>query len=172
MIDDIYKLFRNPPVVDDVYQAFQNGNLLGSFGDFLGGRPVAYFTQPMMFTLPQAGGSGSTTEVLAFRVWMEPFTLTLDPNVGGLRTVPLLGEVGAVAANYKLRWLKNVLTHADYLILAPVFVLLALGAFSLTLERVLDLVRNSASAAAIATAAQNFGQEDDISVIAITRTAA
>jgi serine phosphatase RsbU (regulator of sigma subunit) len=39
-------------------------------------------------------------------------------------------------------------------------------------ERVLDLLRNSASAAAIAAAAQNFGQEDDISVISITRTAA
>jgi serine phosphatase RsbU (regulator of sigma subunit) len=39
-------------------------------------------------------------------------------------------------------------------------------------ERVLDLLHNSASAAAIATAAQNFGQEDDISVISITRTAA
>jgi serine phosphatase RsbU (regulator of sigma subunit) len=39
-------------------------------------------------------------------------------------------------------------------------------------ERVLDLVRNSPSAAAIATAAQNFGQEDDISVISIIRTAA
>ena len=39
-------------------------------------------------------------------------------------------------------------------------------------ERVHDLLRDSASAAAIATAAQNFGQEDDISVISITRTAA
>jgi serine phosphatase RsbU (regulator of sigma subunit) len=39
-------------------------------------------------------------------------------------------------------------------------------------ERVLDLLSNFASAAAIATAAQNFGQEDDISVISITRTAA
>jgi serine phosphatase RsbU (regulator of sigma subunit) len=39
-------------------------------------------------------------------------------------------------------------------------------------ERVLDLVRNSPSAAAIATVAQNFGQEDDISVISIIRTAA
>jgi len=37
-------------------------------------------------------------------------------------------------------------------------------------ERVLALARNSATAAAIATAAQNFGQEDDISVISITRT--
>jgi serine phosphatase RsbU (regulator of sigma subunit) len=39
-------------------------------------------------------------------------------------------------------------------------------------ERVLDLIRNSPSAAAIATVAQNFGQEDDISVISIIRTAA
>jgi serine phosphatase RsbU (regulator of sigma subunit) len=39
-------------------------------------------------------------------------------------------------------------------------------------ERILDLLRNSASAATIAAAAQTFGQEDDISVIAITRTAA
>jgi len=38
--------------------------------------------------------------------------------------------------------------------------------------RALDLVRNSASAAAIATAAQKFGQEDDISVISVTRIAA
>jgi serine phosphatase RsbU (regulator of sigma subunit) len=39
-------------------------------------------------------------------------------------------------------------------------------------ERVLDLVRNSPSAAVIATVAQNFGQEDDISVISIIRTEA
>ena len=39
-------------------------------------------------------------------------------------------------------------------------------------ERIHDLLRESGSAAALASAAQNFGQEDDISVIAITRTAA
>ena len=38
-------------------------------------------------------------------------------------------------------------------------------------ERIDDLLRESASVSALATAAQNFGQEDDISVIAITRTA-
>jgi hypothetical protein len=37
-------------------------------------------------------------------------------------------------------------------------------------ERIHDLLRQEVSAAAIANAAQNFGQEDDISVIAITRT--
>ena len=39
-------------------------------------------------------------------------------------------------------------------------------------ERIRDLLRESGSAAALASAAQNFGQEDDISVIAITRTSA
>ena len=39
-------------------------------------------------------------------------------------------------------------------------------------EHIHDLLRESASAAALASAAQNFGQEDDISVITITRTAA
>ena len=36
-------------------------------------------------------------------------------------------------------------------------------------DAVLDLVRNQPSAARIAETAQSFGQEDDISVIAITR---
>jgi serine phosphatase RsbU (regulator of sigma subunit) len=38
-------------------------------------------------------------------------------------------------------------------------------------ERIDDLLRESASVGALAAAAQKFGQEDDISVIAITRTA-
>jgi serine phosphatase RsbU (regulator of sigma subunit) len=39
-------------------------------------------------------------------------------------------------------------------------------------ERIHDQLRESENAAEMANAAQNFGQEDDISVIAITRTAA
>jgi serine phosphatase RsbU (regulator of sigma subunit) len=38
-------------------------------------------------------------------------------------------------------------------------------------ERVLRLLRATGSATEVARAAQNFGQEDDISVIAVTRTA-
>jgi serine phosphatase RsbU (regulator of sigma subunit) len=36
-------------------------------------------------------------------------------------------------------------------------------------ERVLDLLRTAVSAAELAGAAQRFGQEDDISVISVTR---
>ncbi len=38
-------------------------------------------------------------------------------------------------------------------------------------ERIHELLRTASSSTEVATAAQNFGQEDDISVIAITRTA-
>jgi serine phosphatase RsbU (regulator of sigma subunit) len=38
-------------------------------------------------------------------------------------------------------------------------------------ERVLELLRSATSSAEIANAAQSFGQEDDISVISVTRTA-
>ena len=37
-------------------------------------------------------------------------------------------------------------------------------------ERVHELLRTATTAAAIADAAQSFGQEDDISVISVTRT--
>ena len=86
---------EGPPGVDDGYQVFQNGNLLGSFGGFSSGRPVVYNTQPMRFALPQPANA-STPRVLAFRVWMEPSTPANYPDVGGLRTAPLLGEAGAV----------------------------------------------------------------------------
>jgi serine phosphatase RsbU (regulator of sigma subunit) len=38
-------------------------------------------------------------------------------------------------------------------------------------ERVHELLRTASNAAGVASAAQTFGQEDDISVISLTRTA-
>jgi hypothetical protein len=124
---------EGPPGVDDGYQVFQNGSLLGSFGAFSSGRPVVYNTQPMRFALPQPADAGSTTRVLAFRVWMEPATPSNYPDVGGLRTAPLLGEAGAVTVNDRLRWFDAFRAIADHLISATVFGLFALVAFSLTL---------------------------------------
>jgi hypothetical protein len=122
---------EGPPGVDDGYQVFQNGNLLGSFGDFLSSRPVVYNTQPMKFALPQPANTASTARVLAFRVWMEPSTPANYPDVGGLRTAPLLGEASAVTANYQLRWLDAFRGVADLLVSAAAFGLFALVAFSL-----------------------------------------
>jgi len=74
-----------PADVDDGYQVFANGRLLGSFGRFppTGGPPVIYASQPRMFLLPPAD-TGNATQVLAFRVWMEPSTLTVEPDAGGM----------------------------------------------------------------------------------------
>jgi hypothetical protein len=50
-----------PSDVDDAYQVFDNGELVGSFGDFTGSTPVVYSTQPMMFpsSHPAGGKPGS-----------------------------------------------------------------------------------------------------------------
>ncbi|MHB1958585.1 MAG: PP2C family protein-serine/threonine phosphatase [Acidobacteriaceae bacterium] len=129
-----------PSDVDDAYQVFANGNLLGSFGKFRGQglRPVVYETEPMMFPLPQAGTSGSdstepTTQVLAFRVWMEPNTLTFVPDAGGIHFAPLLGEASMVASRNQLAWFELVRAWASVAVVAALFFLLAVLACSLVL---------------------------------------
>jgi hypothetical protein len=124
-----------PADVDDVYQVFDNGGLVGSFGDFTGSTPVVYYSQPMMFPLSQPAGANpnSFTKVLAFRVWMQPTTLTVQPDVGGLKDAPKLGEASAVAAIYQIQWLEAVRSYAPLVVQALLFALLAAMAFSLTL---------------------------------------
>jgi hypothetical protein len=124
-----------PPDVDDVYQVFDNGSLVGSFGDFSGSKPVTFFAQPMMFSLPQPadGNSGSSTQVLAFRVWMEPEALATQTDPGGFHTAPVLGEAGAVTAGYRLRWLELARAYLPTALEAHLYFLLALVAFSLIL---------------------------------------
>jgi hypothetical protein len=124
-----------PADVDDVYQVFDNGGLVGSFGDFTGSTPVVYYSQPMMFPLLQPAGAkpNSSIRVLAFRVWMEPTTLTGQPDVGGFKQAPELGEAAAVAASYQIHWLELVRSYAPLVVQALLFALLAAMAFSLTL---------------------------------------
>ncbi|HET9101460.1 MAG TPA: hypothetical protein VFN62_13785, partial [Acidobacteriaceae bacterium] len=106
-----------PADVDDAYQVFANGRLLGSFGKFpppgtgAAQTPVPYSTRPQMFPLaPSRTDAAARTQVLAFRVWMEPNTLMLAPDAGGMHSAPLLGTAGVVAARYQLAWQK--LVHA------------------------------------------------------------
>jgi hypothetical protein len=86
-----------------------------------------------MFPLPQAKETDAATQVLAFRVWMEPTTLTVEPDAGGMHSAPLLGEAGIVAAQYQLAWLALVRLFSFVAIEAALFVLLALLAVSLVL---------------------------------------
>jgi hypothetical protein len=128
-----------PSDLDDAYQVFDNGELAGQFGSFAGKNPVIFSTQPKMFLLPQpanqdAGTSPeASTRVLAFRTWMAPYTVTQDPDAGGMHTSPVLGEVGAVAAGYQIRWLELVRAYTSEVAGALLFGILTLVAFSLIL---------------------------------------
>jgi hypothetical protein len=125
-----------PAYVDDAYQFFSGGTLIGSFGKFTGTHPTMYYTQPMMFHLPQEFAVGfqadPKTEVLAFRVWMEPNTLVTQADTGGFHTAPTLGNVSAVSAGYQLRWLELVRAQFVSAMEGLLFLLLAGIAFSLT----------------------------------------
>jgi hypothetical protein len=123
----------SPSAVDDGYQVLQDGNLVGSLGGFSSSSPVIYSTQPMMFALPQSPDGSPATRVLVFRVWMDPTTLKDFPDVGGLRSAPLPGEAGAVAANYQLLRFEDFKADAHLIVLAMLFGLLAIVAFSLIL---------------------------------------
>jgi hypothetical protein len=124
-----------PADVDDVYQVFDNGGLVGSFGDLTGNTPVVFYSQPMMFPFSQSAGGkpDSSIRLLAFRVWMGPTTLTGQPDVGGFKSAPELGEAAAVTASYQIHWLELVRSYASLVVQALLFALLAAMAFSLTL---------------------------------------
>jgi hypothetical protein len=143
-----------PENVDDAYQVFSNGVLAGHFGNFTDSKPGVYAAEPKMFRIPGPGsheatsepgeaGSGGvgadatgttgSTQIVAFRIWMEPSTLFSAPDVGGMHSVPVLGEAGAVAAGYQMHWLEIVRTYASDAFLSLLFGLLAVVAFSLIL---------------------------------------
>ena len=50
-----------------------------------------------------------------------------------MRSAPVLGEAGAVAAGYQMRWLELIRSYASCAALALLFGLLAVVAFSLIL---------------------------------------
>jgi Stage II sporulation protein E (SpoIIE) len=107
---------EGPFWMEDGYQAFANGTLLGSFGRFRGQgkRPVCYFTQPRMFVLPAAQGSGPAPAAItvAFRVWMGRPGLLHFPDAGGLHYAPLLGGAKAIRAQYLLDWHENIIENS------------------------------------------------------------
>jgi len=120
-----------PSDVDDGYQIFANGSLLGSFGDFSHSHPVVYPTQPMMFLLPDRAKNRDESLVLAFRFFMEPYTLTQSFGAGGLHNAPIVGDAAVVTSDYKANWLELIRSYAVDPVEAAVFLLLALGSFSL-----------------------------------------
>ena len=135
---------NGPSDLDDGYQFFADGRLLGSFGKFPadGRPPVTYNSQPKMFLLPAdwngdsnspTSGAAPTIRVLAFRVWMNPYTLTFESDPGGFHVAPSLGEESAVRAHYQLAWLELLRSTASYMFETALYLLLAIMAGSLIL---------------------------------------
>lgn len=119
-----------PPSVDDGYQAFVDGELLGSFGDFTGKRPITVDERPVMFHL-EPSQEGNALRVIAFRLWMEPATLLADPNAGGIHSAPVLGEAAVVELDYRARWVEQIEAFLSDVVTALVYALLAAMALSL-----------------------------------------
>jgi hypothetical protein len=122
-----------PADVDDAYQAFADGKLLGSFGNFSGKQPITYYTQPFQFRLPGSCRETDAAQVFAFRFWMEPSTLLNIPDAGGTHDAPLLGEAAVIGLHYQAQWLELIRSYLLGLVVAAVFALLAVVAFSLIL---------------------------------------
>ena len=124
-----------PSQVDDAYQLFENGAYLGAFGDFSSNRPGTNYAQPVMFPLPKPTGmsTAASTRVIAFRVWMQPRTLTEASEVGGFESAPILGETAAIAAVHQVLFDELIRAYLWQPIEAAVFGLLGLVALSLFL---------------------------------------
>ena len=126
---------EGPNDFEDGYQAFANGVLLGSFGDFSAHPPIIYSSQPAFFPIPPSATAKTNdgTEVLAFRLWMDPGTLIYSADSGGFHDPPLLGQADAVAASYQLHWMDLIRTYTSALLEGSLFFLLSVLALSLAL---------------------------------------
>ena len=132
-----------PSDLDDGYQVFVDGKFLGSFGKFFanGRPPTTYNSQPAMFPLPAAQGGGTTadysrptgTQLVAFRVFMTPYTLTFESDPGGFHVAPALGVASVVRAHYQMAWIELLRSTASYMLEAALYLLLAIMACSLIL---------------------------------------
>ncbi|HWE84423.1 MAG TPA: PP2C family protein-serine/threonine phosphatase [Terracidiphilus sp.] len=124
-----------PGQVDDAYQLFDDGSYVGAFGNFSSRRPRINYAQPMMFPLSRAAdtSAGASMRLIAFRVWMQPQTLTQASEVGGFETAPIVGERTAIAAIQQVQFDELVRAYFWQPIEAAVFGLLGLIAFSLVL---------------------------------------
>lgn len=144
-----------PANVNDIYQVFANGMLLGSFGRFSKGgtTPVDYYSQPMMFDLPEPAADKQDV-VLAFRVWMNPGTLVSTPDAGGFHNAPLFGDAAAIEANHTVAVLGLHRTYTFTAIVAALFLLLSILAASLILFDRGDPVYGWLSAVFLLTALQ------------------
>ena len=124
--------FAAPPAVDDAYQLFINGSLSGSAGDFSDTVPIVYSIQPRMFLLPE-GVKKEKNFIIAFRVWMSPFSLA--PDAGGIHIAPAMGEKTHIENKYRFQWTQTIKGYIVEVALPVMFILLAITIFLLNRNR-------------------------------------
>lgn len=93
---------RMPINFDDAYQVFVNGQLIGEFGEFTAKHATYFNAQPRAFPLPEGVSSGPIT--IAVRMWMEPSTILVSQDAGGMHGSPMLGQDDSIEAMLRLAW--------------------------------------------------------------------
>lgn len=145
-----------PSDVDDIYQVFDNGKFVGDFGEFATNPPQLYTARPETFTLQSSNDTGSSSRVLAFRVWMSANTLNQSDDVGGFHNPPRIGVAHSLAAEQQVKWDELYRAYGGRLIEAIVFGLLGIVALSLVLFDRSDPVYFWIAALALTTAIGNL----------------
>jgi hypothetical protein len=107
---------KMPDNVDDAYQVYVNGSLIGQFGNFHAGKVTVYSAQPRAFDLPGDFRQGDLS--IAIRMWMEPGTLLVAQDAGGLHSPPVLGQQLSINAMEELDWESLDRTEASVMIYA------------------------------------------------------
>jgi signal transduction histidine kinase len=127
-----------PTDVDDAYEVFADGRAVGSFGNFRGRRPISYYSQPVVFGLPEpegdaADGAPNSPLVIALRVWMDPKPLAASEGEGGIHTGPLVGEADAVYAAFRIARMELMRSYSSWAVESVLYAYMAVIAFSLIL---------------------------------------
>jgi small neutral amino acid transporter SnatA (MarC family) len=93
---------RMPDEFDDAYQIYVNGRSIGEFGRFTQRGVTYYDNEPVAFSLPANLRTGPVT--IAIRMWMDPVTVLLQEEAGGLHGAPDLGQASVIDALLRLHW--------------------------------------------------------------------
>ncbi len=134
-----WKLMLYLPAVQDVAEVYWNGRLVGSSGK-VPPDPVWYSSDwPMsMGILCPACRRGQMvlgrpeSGVLAIRVWTAPYVFFSNPDVGGLTTVPEIGNAEAIhdqVGRQSALWLESSLYGLGLALVEGIVALLALLAW-------------------------------------------
>ena len=91
------------PDAEDAYELYWNGKLIGNYGQFPPHAYWYYSVFPRSFPL-----TGSTSGVLAIRVWKAPLDVFSAAESGGLYVPPIVGDPDTISLNENAITWSNV----------------------------------------------------------------